>query len=498
MESKNSSKFIYNPERITLTVGNKSVEIPTDKLFRAALKGDSSLLYSEQSNTMGIQSTSCIDKVNRIIENCSKPTHSVPSPYLTASEELYRIQRQLPELLQTFKNYQVDKMLNNDIEDDWPFLYDSGEFGVFKMDKKTCGDMKRWFFIGDIHGDFFALHTLLNWIRKQNKDFRICFLGDLVDRGTHSLECFAYFLEWAYAYPERIIWIAGNHDIAFSYKSETDEFLSDVHPSEFLEYLNCPDSMKGFRSQFGKYFIELTKRLPRAVLFPNGLLATHGGIPHDDLQNELVAAENDVERWKLLNSDRYKQDFTWTRIHRNPKKFPNRNSKGCEYGFQNFERFCQVTKDFFSIKHMVNAHEHPEQGFDPQEKYKINRVLTLRGFGFHTLNPGFTAYRDYLPKLFLSQGEDEGPPKIIPVEYQTVALRVFFPDTEEKFYRLFPELKPLPPIIKEPTPIDTQAVSSESSVSQTSVSDVKESQTVTTSPIIDNKNTPTNKDNENT
>ena len=371
---------------------------------------------------------------------------------LTAEEEILAIHREMPSLLSglcSLSNHGKSENIKPEME--WPFLFDSGEQGVWKMGTETCGRMNRWFFVGDIHGDFFALHTLLNLIREQCEDWRICLLGDIVDRGTHSFECFVYLVKWALKYPERIIWIAGNHDICFSWHEEQKVFESNVEPSEFLEYLNKEEPMKAYRQEWGKLFVRLSARLPRAVLFPNGLLATHGGIPHDDLQNELLQCKSPQEKFEFLQSERCLQDFTWTRIHRNPKKIPNRDSKGCQFGFKNFERFCEVVQDVFPVKHLINGHEHPSEGFDLQEKYKVNRAMTLRGFGADTIYSGFAAYQRYLPNLFLAQGLEEGLPELKTVEYAKEALISFYPNTPEKFLRLFPELAPPadPPIVEE-------------------------------------------------
>ena len=69
-----------------------------------------------------------------------------------------------------------------------------GKDPVLNMDESLSE--KAWFFIGDIHGDILALHTLLSHVRK-NADFHLCFLGDLVDRGPFSVECLALLLEFA-------------------------------------------------------------------------------------------------------------------------------------------------------------------------------------------------------------------------------------------------------------------------------------------------------------
>jgi len=142
---------------------------------------------------------------------------------------------------------------------------------------------KPWFIIGDLHGDFVAWHHLYERIQKE-PDFRVLFLGDLVDRGPHSLECVAALFEAILKYPNQFLWIMGNHDEALSVDKTTGNFRTSVEPAEFLEELKRPTAWATQEQldRWGKLFINITHRLPRAVIFPDGLLATHGGVPLRD------------------------------------------------------------------------------------------------------------------------------------------------------------------------------------------------------------------------
>jgi hypothetical protein len=316
-------------------------------------------------------------------------------------------------------------------------------------------------------------------------------LGDIVDRGIHSLECYIYLLKWAFTYPERIIWIAGNHDVCFNWSESTREFESSVSPSEFCDFLNRKDAMKGYRQAWGRLFVEFTERLPRAVLFPNGLLATHGGIPHDDHQTKIEELGNVQEQWLYLNSIDCLQDFTWTRIHRNPKKIPNRVSKGCQFGFRNFERFCEVVAGVFPVKHLVNGHEHPSAGYDLQVKYKKNEALTLRGFGFHPIYSGSSGYSNYAEKLYLGQGAESGKPTLLEVPCDLEALRAIYPGEIDAFnkmiYLIHPEQTPPAPPVVEDVVDEVEVASEEAATPKAKVDEVATAETSDAVPEADSK-----------
>lgn len=292
---------------------------------------------------------------------------------------------------------------------------------VARLTQDEVGAMDDWFFIGDLHGDFYALHTLLRQAESLRPDCRILFVGDMVDRGVMPIECVFLLLDWGLRHPNRLAWIAGNHDVAFSCTAQ-GEFASVVKPAELLDDLNANDLFAGTRRRIGRFFIDMAQRLPRALLFPDGLLATHGGFPLVDLHAQGQACADEPAYLDWLNSDPCLNDFTWTRIHRLPRKMPNRYSSGSEYGYLDFEAFCDLKPEWFRVTHMVNGHEHPADGFDPHPSYKKNPALTLVGLGFDAHQP--TSVQKYKESLYLGQGVAGAVPQVIrvPVDRDALAM----------------------------------------------------------------------------
>lgn len=310
-----------------------------------------------------------------------------------------------------------------DLPQDSPFPQSPG---VRFLASGEVGCTDRWFFIGDIHGDFLALHRQIDHIAKSIPDFRIVFLGDLVDRGPDSAECFLLLLKRAGEFPGQIHWIAGNHDICFSKAGDT--FCSSVDPAEFLGFLNGgPECEKTIRHRIGDCFLRITGNLPRALVFPDGLLATHGGFPHTDLQEKIHPGSppKDLQDW--VNQAESLQDFTWTRITRYKKKNPNRNSRGCSYGFEDFESFCRLFPDCLPIRRMVNGHEHFDEGWKRHEEYKIHPAATLTGFGFPSQGCNHPPER-YRGTWFVARHTPDDLPKPEEIPAAEWEICLFYPD----------------------------------------------------------------------
>lgn len=302
-----------------------------------------------------------------------------------------------------------------------------GENKVFALSDEQVGDLNHWFVIGDIHGDFYALHKLMARIASLCPDFRLLFLGDLVDRGPHAEACFLYIAKLAAALPGRVIWLAGNHDIGLCFEEARGQFSSDVAPSEFVSYLNADGQNRIRRKELGLKFIQVAEQLPRAVLFPGGLLATHGGIPLTDLQKQLPSPVSTEDGCAWLNSKNALKDFTWTRISRYRTKLANRYSTGCQYGYADFAAFCLVTKEFFPVTGLLTGHEHPDEGFDSHPEWSTNRALTLTGFGFGHHYGSAEAFLDgYRPNLFFARLNLEAFPQITNVPVNRQDLQLFF------------------------------------------------------------------------
>ena len=226
-------------------------------------------------------------------------------------------------------------------------------------------------FVGDLHGDLLALEAALQQIERSGAGpgTRIVFLGDLFDDGPYGAEVVLRIWELLLDGPASITVLAGNHDEALRYDGMA--FHSSVVPSDFTEWLNAHID-EPWVVRLGEVIIRFFEVAPRAIFFPDGLLAAHGGVPHTDLHAELEETQN----W---NDPRVLQDFVWTRAHpRARKRIPNRTTRGCEFGRDDLAAFCDLaTRLGRRTERMIRGHDHVEERFAVFSAYTECPILTI-------------------------------------------------------------------------------------------------------------------------
>ncbi len=368
---------------------------------------DSGTPENDSTATKSSHNTTSSQTKKGEVEVSESPHKSASSDYMSAADALKRIRAEMTAIFQRAAA-----------------KVDSGElpligWGLSLPRVQTLAsehEGKPWFFIGDIHGDFLAWHRLFERVRQEN-DFRVCFLGDLVDRGPLDIECFAALLEAVEQYPNQILWILGNHDEGIRFDAKAQEpFGSSVDPAEFTDYLNANHTGidPQVKQAWGRLFIEICRRLPRAVLYADGLLATHGGVPFRDRWPSLKTME-------AFHHPRALGDFTWVRLIDWPKKNnirydveKRKTSSAFELGYEDLEEFCKTVDTVFPVKRVIRGHDHVEGGFEVPASYKNIPLMTINGFGFNHINNSLEKYR---PTLALGVGVPGQLPRVEEVAY---------------------------------------------------------------------------------
>ncbi len=238
-------------------------------------------------------------------------------------------------------------------------------------------------FIGDVHGDLVGLLAALEFIRSQ-KEYRdhdiIVLLGDLIDDLAESHEVLAEVSERLQR-DERLLVIAGNHDVALEYCDERG-FGASVDPSDFSRYLQqlweCEESIREVSHRLARSFIEYIANAPVALFLRDGTIVAHGGVPHTDMTQKVLQ-----ENWGELPE--VWSDFIWARLHpRAKRRIAVTGTRSRELGAADFHAFTEVmgTKLGFKPTRMIRGHDHIDERFEIYGGPWKGAVLTINSMSW--------------------------------------------------------------------------------------------------------------------
>ena len=203
--------------------------------------------------------------------------------------------------------------------------------------------------VGDIHGQFYDLLKMFEVAGGMPPKQRFLFLGDYVDRGYFSIECFLYLLALKINHPQHIYLLRGNHECRHLTRHFTFRLECVYKYSEAL-YDTC---MSAFDA------------LPLAAVVSNQLFCVHGGIGPDLKDPEDV---NQLNRFSDPPKTGLFCDLLWSDPDQSygsegllTPLFPSNSSRGCSYRYtyKAVSRFLGAN----NLLAIVRGHEAQNTGY---------------------------------------------------------------------------------------------------------------------------------------
>lgn len=265
---------------------------------------------------------------------------------------------------------------------EWAFsAFRRGDAVVVPAEALASPDAPPIYFVGDLHGDSSSLRSILKMVFTGRSDSRLVFLGDLFDRGPKSIEAIRLFLWAARAFPDRLLWLRGNHD-ELGFDEASGRFTAVVDPHDFVDWLN---ERPEFRDE-GVRLANLMGTLPLAAVI-GPVWASHGGIPQKDVCGDFAGFDAPLPV-------QIRQDFVWSRMKDARSKIPNRSHKGAEVGFAQAEAFVARLRETegVDVRHIVCAHQHEHSagfGYCDFARYFKSRPTCQCICSFHDDDMGF-------------------------------------------------------------------------------------------------------------
>ncbi len=270
---------------------------------------------------------------------------------------------------------------------------------------------------GDIHGQYIDLMRFFDLWRSPTEaalggdidSFDYVFLGDYVDRGSHSLETMCLLMALKIKYPNQIHLLRGNHEDKsinniFGFSEECAERLSDE--------VEDPDSVFETMNRFFNW-------LPLAATIDDKIVCLHGGIGYtinnlEDISRmirplEVVHEATTLEQQMLIDilwSDPTESDAD-VGVHVNVIRDPNSTGNIYNFGPDRVEKFLAQNK----LELIIRGHECVMDGFERFAKGQLITVFSATDYCGKHKNVGAA--------LFIHKNYEVVPKLIYPLDTST-------------------------------------------------------------------------------
>lgn len=238
-----------------------------------------------------------------------------------------------------------------------------------------------FYVFGDIHGQFYDLMNMMQNVIDfdtftiKNKNAKIVFLGDIVDRGYNSVEVFLFIALLKIKYPERVFVLRGNHESktqtnVYGFKTEIEHKYNTMLYWKICEIFN--------------YF-------PTAAIINNKYFLVHGGIQPDLKVEEINEANRLFEDYTFFN-------LLWGDPSEKVDFFElNDRGAGYVYGCGAVDEFLHKNK----LEYLVRSHQLVKEGYKEFFDKKCISIWSAPNYMYSGKNKGCIMHIDYNKHIYV-------------------------------------------------------------------------------------------------
>ncbi|MEM0233515.1 MAG: metallophosphoesterase family protein [Candidatus Nezhaarchaeales archaeon] len=246
---------------------------------------------------------------------------------------------------------------------------DVGKYESHGSLAKIKSGVNRLIIVGDIHGDYESLITILSSIDLSQAI--LVFLGDYIDRGDQSPHVVYEVLNVKLRNPSSVILLMGNH--------EGPPELP-VYPHDFpmhLSLLYGSSWRRVYRS-----IIDCFNQFYACSIFEGSIFMVHGGVPTRTVTlDSLVNAHQDI---KLLEELLWNDPMPSEGIETSPR------GAGNLFGPDVTERFLKS----LNVKVVVRSHEPCKEGYEVHHNGKLMTIFSRKGPPYFNTLAAYLDIRD--------------------------------------------------------------------------------------------------------
>lgn len=283
-----------------------------------------------------------------------------------------------------------------------------------KVDKGITIDV-----IGDVHGQFFDVLHLMTLTGEPSKDHILLMNGDLVDRGSWSIEVIltAFALKWLF--PERMFINRGNHEA--KEMNRTYGFEGEA------KHKHGEQTYKLFAHTFTTLplatLVSATQppaKKQDVILSPDGFkryFVTHGGLfSKDGITLDEIRAIKRIGRQP--GTEGLMCELLWTDPQEEPGWGPSKRGVGIAFGPDVTRRWCDLNK----VAGIMRSHEVRQDGYAVEHNGLCTTVFSAPNYVDQGGNKGAFIRIDAEGTQKYIQFDAQPHPNVRPMAYQTGGL----------------------------------------------------------------------------
>ncbi|KIL65974.1 hypothetical protein M378DRAFT_451259 [Amanita muscaria Koide BX008] len=226
--------------------------------------------------------------------------------------------------------------------------------------------------IGDVHGQYYDLLHLYSLTGEPSENHYLLMNGDLVDRGSWSIEVILTAFAYKWLYPKYMFVNRGNHEAkemnrAYGFEGETKH--KHVPLSALLSGTKPPKT-----------------KLPSDILSPEGFrryFVVHGGLfSKDEVTLDDIRKIERVGRQP--GTEGLMCELLWTDPQVLPGRGPSKRGVGISFGPDVTKRWCELN----NVSGIIRSHEVRQDGYEIEHEGLCTTVFSAPNYVDQAKNKG--------------------------------------------------------------------------------------------------------------